>query len=55
MTKKLIILSVLATFFVLGLAQTAQASSLRDTLLKTGSTGAKDSISASNSGVRFLE
>ncbi len=40
MTKKLTILFVVATFFVFGLAQTAQASSLRDTLLKTGSTGA---------------
>lgn len=39
MTKKLTILFLLATFFVLGLVQTAQASSLGDTLLKTGSAG----------------
>jgi len=38
MTKKLIIPFVLATFLVLGLAQTAQAST-GDTLLKIGSTG----------------
>jgi Cell wall-associated hydrolases (invasion-associated proteins) len=39
MTKKLTILFLLATFFVLSLAQTVQAS-LGDTLLKIGSTGA---------------
>jgi len=40
MTKKFTILFVLATFFVLGLAQTAQASSLGTALLKIGSAGA---------------
>ncbi|MDR3540448.1 MAG: NlpC/P60 family protein [Desulfosporosinus sp.] len=40
MTKKLTVLFVLATFFVLGLAQTAQAALLSGTLLKIGSTGA---------------
>jgi cell wall-associated NlpC family hydrolase len=40
MTKKMTILLVLATFIILGLAQTVQAASLGDTLLKTGSTGA---------------
>ncbi|MDP4127350.1 MAG: NlpC/P60 family protein [Bacillota bacterium] len=39
MTKRLTILLMLATFFVFGLAQTAQAS-FGDTLLKIGSTGA---------------
>ena len=41
MTKKMTILIVLATFFILGLTQTVQAASLGNTILKVGSTGAE--------------